>query len=303
MVMNGVPLGKGLGALLPPDELLNEKKPENLENMEQKEYFFCPISQIQPNPYQPRQEIDEKGLAELAESIGAKGVLQPLIVRRREAGDYELIAGERRLRASSLSGLDHVPVIVRNASPEERLELALIENIQRHDLNGIEEAAAYKQLADEFSLTQEEIAKKVGKKRSTVSNALRLLQLPEYAKKDISRGDLSVGHGRALLSLDDPQIMEEIRNTIIFQGLSVRQTEQLIKKINKNKTIRKKAAPERKPISSTYCQTLTKEFVSYLGSKSRIIQNGERGKIEIEYYSLDDLERLHTLIVKNGAKQ
>lgn len=300
MAMNGSPLGKGLGALLP------DSIPDVEEGMQpevvKEDYFFCPVGNIEANPYQPRREIDEAGLAELSESIRVKGVLQPLVVRRKKAGGYQLIAGERRLRASRIAGLDKVPVIVREAEKEDRLELALIENVQRQNLNPIEEATAYQRLTREFSLTQEEIARKVGKERSTVANSMRLLQLPEFAREDIMNGILSVGHGRVLLSLGDEQAMKEVRNIIVSQSLSVRQSEQLVKKTKKKKVPRK-TVPIRTPIPSSYCRTLTKDFVSCLGTKSRIVQNGDKGRIEIEYYSLDDLERLHKMIIRSGEKQ
>ncbi|MEA3546065.1 MAG: ParB/RepB/Spo0J family partition protein [Thermodesulfobacteriota bacterium] len=298
--MSGSPLGKGLGALL-PDSLQDVEEGAQSEEKVLENYFFCPVVNIEPNPYQPRREIDESGLAELAESIRAKGVLQPLVVRKKEAGGYQLIAGERRLRASRIAGLDKVPVIVREAEKEDRLELALIENVQRQNLNPIEEATAYQRLTREFSLTQEEIARKVGKERSTVANSMRLLQLPEFAREDIINGILSVGHGRVLLSLGDEQAMKEVRNIIVNQSLSVRQSEQLVKK-KKRHNVPSRTATIRTPIPSSYCRTLTKDFVSSLGTKSRIVQNGDKGRIEIEYYSLDDLERLHKMIVRNGEK-
>ena len=299
MVMSGSPLGKGLGALL-PDSIQDVDEGAQSERV-QENYFFCPVENIEPNPYQPRREIDEAGLAELAESIRVKGVIQPLVVRRKEAGGYQLIAGERRLRASRVAGLDKVPVVVREAEKEDRLELALIENVQRQNLNPIEEATAYQRLAREFSLTQEEIARKVGKERSTVANSMRLLQLPEFAREDIINGILSVGHGRVLLSLGDEQTMKEVRNIIVTQALSVRQSEQLVKK-KKRQNVPRRTEPIRTPIPSSYCRTLTKDFVTSLGTKSRIVQNGDKGRIEIEYYSLDDLERLHKMIVRGGEK-
>ena len=296
--MSGGPLGKGLGALL-PDSMQDVEKLESPPEAMAEDYFFCPVGSIEPNPYQPRREIDEAGLMELAESIRVKGVLQPLIVRKKKEGGYELIAGERRLRASKRAGLDMVPVITREAGAEDRLELALIENVQRQNLNPLEEATAYQRLAREFSLTQEEIARKVGKDRSTVANSMRLLQLPEFAREDVMSGVLSVGHGRVLLGLADEQAMKEVRDIIVSQSLSVRQSEQLVKK-KKKENVPRRTAPVRTPIPSSYCRTLTKDFVSCLGTKSRIVQNGDKGKIEIEYYSLDDLERLHKMIVRGG---
>ena len=200
------------------------------------------------------------------------------------------------MRAAGIAGLTKVPVIVRKASEEDRLELALIENIQRQNLNPLEEALAYDRLASEFQLTQEEIAQKVGKERSTVTNMLRLLQLPDYAKEDLSREKLSSGHARVLLSLSDPDDMKQLRDAIISQGLSVRQAEKIARQMRVgSKPAKKKKV--RKTIPDSYCSTLANDLTRHLGSKSKIIQNGNRGKLEIEYYSLEDLERLHRLIL------
>jgi ParB family chromosome partitioning protein len=210
---------------------------------------------------------------------------------------YVLIAGERRLRASKLAGLDEVPVIVRDVSVQDRLELALIENIQRENLNAIEEALAYGQLVAEFNLTQEEVAKRVGKKRSTVANTLRLLQLPEFAKNDVASGRLSMGHARVLLSLHNEEEMETLRDTIIRKRLTVRQAEGLAKGVKKKVRVsRQKSQGEEIPVS--YCKTLSADIVRTFDTKAKIVQNGSRGKIEIEYFSLDDLERIHSIISK-----
>ncbi|MFH1215884.1 MAG: ParB/RepB/Spo0J family partition protein [Pseudomonadota bacterium] len=282
-------LGRGLGSLLSGSLDLDDEK---------KEFFRCPVSLISPNPYQPRREMDDAALSQLAESIREKGILQPLVVRELQGnGGYELIAGERRLRAAKRIGLDEVPVIVKEATPEDRLELALIENIQRQNLNPIEEAIAYKRLVDEFHLTQDEVAQKVGKERSTVANIMRLLQLPEYAKNDVADNRLSMGHARVMLGIEDENQFREIRDTIIGQGLSVRRTEEIVagqKKSQGGKGVAKKQPEKGIPVS--YCNTLADEVGRMLGTKSRIVQKGTRGKIEIEYYSLDDLERIHKLL-------
>ena len=261
------------------------------------EYILCDIDAIEPNPYQPRKEMNKDALRDLSASIKEKGVLQPLVVTVDEddMDKYVLIAGERRLRASKLAGLEEVPVIVRDVCVQDRLELALIENIQRENLNAIEEALAYDQLVQEFSLTQDEVAKRVGKKRSTVANTLRLLQLPQFAKDDVASGRLSMGHARVLLSLPNEEEMERLRNTIIKKRLSVRQAEGAVKGVRK-----KVRATGRKPqgeeIPHSYCQTLNDDIVRTFDTKATIVQNGSRGKIEIEYFSLDDLERIHGLI-------
>ncbi|MEN8140954.1 MAG: ParB/RepB/Spo0J family partition protein [Thermodesulfobacteriota bacterium] len=294
--MSGNRLGRGLGSLLP------EENGDQADG----EYILCDIDEIEPNPYQPRQEMDDTALGELSASIKEKGVLQPLVVTRdlRDSGlgggGYILIAGERRLRASQLAGLSQVPVIVKEVdNNQDRLELALIENIQRQNLNPLEEALAYAQLTNEFSLTQEEVAKQVGKERSTVANTLRLLNLPDFAKEDVATGRLAMGHARVLLSLSDPKLMRLVRDKIVERGLTVRKAEALVKEVRrqeKNGTTARVGQPPKRPIPTSYCKTLNNDFVKRLGTKSKIIQNGQRGKIEIEYYSLDDLERIHRLI-------
>lgn len=291
-------LGKGLSSLLPQTDAGKYEGDGP--------YFVCPLRDIKPNRYQPRKIMDDTALKQLADSISEKGILQPLVVREKKDGTgYELIAGERRMRAAKMAGLEEVPVLLKDVSRADRLELALIENIQRQNLNPLEEAEAYQRLLDEFSLTQEEVSKRVGKERSTVANFLRILQLPEFAKEDVAAGTITMGHARALLSLDDVEAMKSLRDEIIEKGLSVRQTEKYAKnrkqpKVSvgssssspKNNT----AAAEKLPES--YCSALTNDLVRHLGTQAKIVQNGARGKIEIEYYSADDLERLLALIVK-----
>lgn len=281
-------LGKGLGALMID---------EDDEFSAVGEYILCDIDAIEPNPYQPRKEMDMDALRDLSASIKEKGVLQPLVVTVDEddMDKYVLIAGERRLRASKLAGLEEVPVIVRDVCVQDRLELALIENIQRENLNAIEEALAYGQLVEEFSLTQEEVAKRVGKKRSTVANMLRLLQLPQFAKDDVASGRLSMGHARVLLSLQNEEEMESLRNTILKKRLTVRQAEGAVKGVRKKvRAVSRK--PQGEEIPKSYCKTLSADIVRTFDTKVKIVQNGSRGKIEIEYFSLDDLERIHNLI-------
>ncbi len=271
------------------------------KNQEEK-YFQCDIEKIVPNKHQPRTAFNDREIQELSDSIKENGVIQPLIVAHstNQPGFLELIAGERRLRASKLANLSTVPVVVLDVEDEHSLlEMALIENIQRTDLNPLEEAEAYNKLIEKFGYTQEETARRVGKNRSTITNMLRLLHLPQFVKSDIIEGTLSEGHGRALLKLiDDPLKIREIRDIIINKNLSVRQTEQLVRNVStssQSKTKQKNLNENQIP--GSYCTTLTNQLTNKLHSRTSIIQNGNRGKIEIEYYSLDDLERLVSLIV------
>ena len=286
-------LGKGLDALLPSSGGGYNSTDSSSE------YFLCPVDKIIPNAYQPRKIMNDTALRELSESIKEKGVLQPLVVCADEAGGFELIAGERRWRAAQLAGLERVPVIVKDIATPDRLELAIIENIQRQDLNPLEEAEAFHRLMEEFQLTQELVAKRVGKDRSTVANALRILQLPDFAKEDLASGILTMGHARVLLGLSSAGDMKELRDVVIEKGLSVRQTEALAKKAKRKKgTVKRSIKNIADQLPESYCESMTKDLVRYLDTKIKIVQNGSRGKLEIEYYSADDLERLLQRIVK-----
>ena len=280
-------LGQGVGLLFANDE--DEK------------YFECDIEKIVPNKHQPRRYFAEEGLDELTQSIIEHGVIQPLIVVAQPDGSYQLIAGERRLRASQRAGLKKVPVVIRTVDNDDSLlELALIENIQRKDLNVIEEAEAYNKLIEKFNYTQEQAAQRVGKKRSTITNILRLLQLPPYIKNDLEQGSLTEGHARVLLRiLDNPSELQELRNQIIQKNLSVRQTEKSIRKTTGTgkASITAKQGAHIVEIPQSYCTTLTNKLTHVLQSKVVISQSGSRGKIEIDYYSLDDLERVIDLII------
>ena len=262
-------------------------------------YFECALNQITPNKHQPRMVFDQDELKELAESISRNGVIQPLIVSRISKKKFELVAGERRLRASKIAGLKTVPVIVREGVDEDQLlEFALIENIQRTDLNPLEEAEAYRKLIDHFGLTQEGAASKVGKKRSTVANALRLLQLPEYIKEDLLAGRLSEGHCRALLGLlTNPAALKDARDEIIDKQLSVRQAERLIRVKSPTQQVK----PSQKKRETEFSKSVKKAFENQLTNKlsSQVIinQKGSRGKIEIAYYSYDDLERIIETVI------
>lgn len=285
-------LGRGVGALLPEDPTGSSEE----------KFFQCDIDKIEPNPEQPRKHFDEERLQRLAESIAEKGVIQPLLVSRAKGNRFRLIAGERRLRAARMAGLEEVPVVVMDQpSAGNNLELALIENIQRHDLNPIEEAMAYARLINDFALTQEQVAGKVGRKRSTVTNTLRLLNLPDYLREDVSSGIISEGHARVLLRVKNDELrLQEIRRRIIREELSVRETERLCrlprsaasKQAQTNKSLSSRAGE----LPQSYCRAMTNQLMNHLNTKVRIVQNGERGKLEIEYYSSDDLDRLLTLL-------
>lgn len=284
-------LGRGVGALLPEDSLEEADR-----------FFMCDIEKISANPNQPRSYFDAEKLQQLADSIREKGVIQPLLVSRSSDNRYVLIAGERRLRAAKLAGRDEVPVVVMDkGSDNESLELALIENIQRHDLNPIEEAVAYTRLMEEFHLTQDEVARKVGRQRSTITNVLRLLQLPKSVQEDVAQGVLSEGHARVLLRIkEQPEQLREVRDRIVSQGLSVRAAERLCaaKPATSAATKSEAAAAPTEELPKSYCAALVNQLTNQLHTKVRIVQQGKRGKLEIEYYSSDDLDRLVSLLTR-----
>ncbi len=284
-------LGRGVGALLPEDSLEEADR-----------FFMCDIEKISANPNQPRSHFDAEKLQQLADSIREKGVIQPLLVSRSSDNRYVLIAGERRLRAAKLAGRDEVPVVVMDkGSDNESLELALIENIQRHDLNPIEEAVAYARLMEEFHLTQDEVAKKVGRQRSTITNVLRLLQLPKSVQEDVVQGVLSEGHARVLLRIkEQPELLREVRDRIVSQGLSVRAAERLCaaKPATSATAKSEAAAAPAEELPKSYCAALVNQLTNQLHTKVRIVQQGKRGKLEIEYYSSDDLDRLVSLLTR-----
>ena len=257
-------------------------------------FFECSINQIVPNKHQPRMVFDQDELGELADSIRQNGVIQPLIVSRISKKKFGLIAGERRLRASRMAGLKTVPVVVREMENDDQLlEFALIENIQRTDLTPLEEAEAYRKLIDRFGLTQEDVAAKVGKNRSTVTNALRLLQLPDHIKEDLLSGVLSEGHCRALLALlSSPATLKEVRDRIVDRQLSVRQTEQLIRTMTREPAAKPHNRKKENEFSLSVKKAFENQLTNQLSSQVTIHQSGSRGKIEIEYYSYDDLERI-----------
>ena len=270
-------LGKGIGALL--DSAAPERN---------KKYFQCPIEELKPHSNQPRKSFDDDKLQELAASIREKGVIQPLVVRK-VSDHYQIIAGERRWRAAQKAGLHEVPVVIQDVSEDWALEIALIENIQREDLNAIEEAIAYQYLIKSFDLTQEAVAKRVGKERSTVANALRLLRLPEVVQADVVTGKLGMGHARALLALDDEKQMVQIQTRIVAAGLSVRETEALVK--SSKESTAGKSVKKVKSVDPEL-EHLAVELQRALGTQVRINPKGRGGKIEITYFTADDLNRL-----------
>jgi ParB family chromosome partitioning protein len=277
-------LGRGIEALIPDID--------TDEGESAGEYFTCDVRLIHPNPYQPRIRFTEEELDALSRSIQQQGVLQPLMVRKAATG-YELIAGERRLRAAKMAGLDGVPVVVKNVSDGQLLEISIIENIQREDLNALEEAEAYHLLMDQFHLTQEDVAARVGKSRSAVANFLRLRQLPEPIKASILDGILTMGHARALLGADTPAQQNAAWKAVIAKNLSVRETEALIKRLKNQKS-----EDETPPPSSIdiYLNTLAQDLSHDFGTRVHIKRKGRKGKVEIEFYSNDDLDRLIGLL-------
>lgn len=279
-------LGRGLDSLIPGVDSSLEGEDGALK--------LVPTGAIQPNPHQPRSTMDEGKLAELAASIKEHGLIQPLIVNQTAPNLFTLIAGERRWRAAQLAGLDTVPVLVKEATPQAMLELALIENIQRADLNPLEEAQAYRQLMDEFSLTQEEVSKRVGKARSTVANQVRLLDLPANIQQAVADGRISGAHGRALLPLPTPESQTVVLETIIRQELSVRQVEAVVKKILSGSKPKPRTAGKLPP----ELKALETQFGQSLGTKVKINQGSTgQGTVIIHYYSDEELQAIYEAIV------
>ena len=277
-------LGKGIGALIGETEDARQKNASTVE---------VPISSLKPNPSQPRHSFRDASLAELAESIRRRGVLQPVLVEEVGTG-YQIVAGERRVRAAKLAGLERVPVLVRSFSPDERLEVALIENLQREDLTPIEEAKAYRQLMEARDLTQEQVAAKVGKDRTTVTNSLRLLKLPQKVQDAVEKADLSAGHARALLAVTSPADQEVLFERVIARGLSVRETEQAAQAFNQGRRGRAKKPPGR--ARDPNVREVEERLVERFGTKVQIRGGPAKGRIEIAYFSADDLERVLELL-------
>lgn len=281
-------LGRGLGALLGDDVL----KAESAGSL------YLPISQVESCSSQPRKHFDEAALAELSDSIRQHGIIQPLTVRKLASGYYQIIAGERRWRAARMAGLQEVPVIVMEADDRKAAELAMIENLQREDLNPMEEAAGFQALMEQHHMTQEEAAQRVGKSRSAVANALRLLNLTPPVAKLVEENKLSAGHARALLPLS-PALQEKAAEAVISGGLSVRQTEALAKRLSAEKKDKPAA-----PAGVDYAAEAQKELSSKLGRGVRIVTGRKKGRIELEYYDLDDLnDLLEALATLQAAKR
>ena len=282
--MDNKVLGKGLSALIP--EKSDQSSVDNVS--------YVKTNLIKDNHLQPRTYYDEQKFADLVASIKEKGVLQPILVRKSGA-EYEVIAGERRLKAARSLNLESIPVVIKTATDREALVLALIENIQREELNAIEEAQGFRKLIEEFNFSQEDVAKSVGKDRSTISNLLRLLKLPEDIQKAIFTGKLSTGHARALLAVEDKKIQQKIFNDVIAKGLSVREVERLVKKISEAPSSVGTKKPEAKNQDAA---SLEEDLQRTLGTKVRVLARNKKGKIVIEYYSLEDLDRIIGIIKK-----
>ena len=273
-------LGKGLGALIPNDIIVKENNKPSVIS----------LNLIKNNNDQPRKSFDDEKIAELAQSIKEHGIIQPIILNKKD-DHYIIIAGERRWRAAKLVGLKEVPAIVMELADKDILEISLIENIQRQDLNPIEEALAYKKLLSEFNLTQEELSKRVGKSRVAITNSIRLTALSETVKQYLIDEVITEGHGRALLAIDDPKLQCEIAQKVIDERLSVRELERLIKNLKAEKQVERKSKE-----SNPYYKDVTERLQNYFGTKVNISNKNNKGKIEIEYYSEEDLQRILEII-------
>ncbi|HXW06548.1 MAG TPA: ParB/RepB/Spo0J family partition protein [Vicinamibacterales bacterium] len=269
-------LGRGLSALIPeaPQPAPSSDRALDID-----------IDLLRPNPFQPRSHLDDARIEELSRSIRSNGIIQPIVVRRVD-GAHEIVAGERRWRAAQRAGLLKVPVVVRDVPDDRLLAAALIENIQREDLNAIEEAQAYRRLADEFHLTQDQIADAVGKERSTVANTLRLLKLPHEVRGNVAAGELSMGHARAILALPDEQAQLRAAREVVAKKLSVRETEVLVKKVDAPQDSR------TEPVKDVHTRAAEDRLRFALGTRVRIVRRGSKGRIEIDFQSEDELQRL-----------
>ena len=282
-------LGRGLNTFIPSAPVKDTESEKILKKEEQiKSEIMVPILKVEPNPNQPRRQFDDDSLQELADSVKQYGILQPLIVKKHDKF-YEIIAGERRWRAAKLAGLKEVPVLIRDYAENEIVEIALIENIQREDLNPIEEALAYKRLMEEFSLKQDQVAAKVSKSRAAITNSLRLLKLDQRVQNLLSEEMITTGHARALLAIEDPDQQYETAMKVFDEKLSVREIEKLVKQMSKKK---KETPKEENKVQEFLFANIEESLKQALGSKVNIKNRNNKGKIEIEYYSKEELDRL-----------
>ena len=280
MASNAKGLGKGLAALLGDNVM---------DNQEEKTSLYLPISQVESCAGQPRKQFDPDALADLADSIREHGIIQPLTVRKLQSGYYQIIAGERRWRAARMAGLDQVPAIVIEADDRKAMELAMIENLQREDLNPMEEAEGYRQLMEQYNLTQEETAQRVGKSRSAVANALRLLNLCPSVRAMVEDGRLTSGHARTILPLS-PALQTKAADAVLKSDLSVRQTELLVKKLTAE--VKETPAVTTGGLEVNYAEEAAKALCAHLGRGCKIVSGRKKGRIELEYYGVDDLNNL-----------
>ncbi|GAA5157913.1 ParB/RepB/Spo0J family partition protein [Amycolatopsis dongchuanensis] len=318
-------LGRGLAALIPTgpaaSETPAETRPEASSRNGEKDWFAAnseikpaggevagavyrevPINAIRPNPKQPRQVFDQEALSELEHSIREFGLMQPIVVRELPDNEYELVMGERRLRASQQAELETIPAIVRQTADEAMLRDALLENIHRVQLNPLEEAAAYQQLLDEFEVTHEELATRIGRSRPVITNTIRLLKLPLPVQRRVAAGVLSAGHARALLSLEDPEAQEELATRIVAEGLSVRATEEAVT-LKKSETPAKPKAQPRKPLQAPGLQELATRLSDTFDTRVKVDLGRRKGRIVVEFGSVDDLERIVALMAPEAANR
>ncbi|WP_123054926.1 ParB/RepB/Spo0J family partition protein [Clostridium sp. JN-1] len=285
-------LGKGLGALIP-----EEKVEHQMDQKDNGIIKMVDINMIQANKYQPRKNFNEEKITQLSESIKEHGVIQPIILKK-DGQTYNIIAGERRWRAAKLANLEKVPAIIMNLTEKDILEVSLIENIQRQDLNPIEEALAYKRLIDDFNLTQEQLSNRIGKSRTAVTNCLRLLNLDEKVQEYLNNGLISEGHGRALLGLQDKELQRKLAKVIIDKDLSVRETEKFIKNINTNKNDNQDTNIKEQTLNPYYLDIKNK-LENLFSTKVSLLNKKNKGKIQIEYYSEQDLQRILDILKLN----
>ena len=301
-------LGAGLDALLGGDLSVDIDNPENAETAAKNAGIEgvrnLPLNVLKPNPDQPRGHFDEESLKELAESIRQQGVIQPILAEQSGDGEYLIIAGERRWRAGQIAGLDSVPVLVRDLTVEQKLEIALVENIQREDLSAMEEARAYHHLMDALGLSQQEVADKVGKKRSTVANSLRLLKLPDSMKDAVEQGDVSAGHARALLSVTNPADQELLFNRIVMKNLSVRAAETMATDMNrghKSSTSAESHGASAVPAAvDPELAALEQKFIEALGTKVALKGSLKKGRMEVSWFNADDLDRIYEILIREN---